>query len=125
MESNIPTAERKTGNPDPNIIPKMKSGKVVTVGIDESKLASYLAAGLKTGFTVKKIADEGEEFPWLSIKVDESGIFNQQYDSDGTRKVTKSKVVENYIAVSIEKPEDSKDHSPFWDNLRTLEQKKV
>lgn len=110
---------------DPDIVSKLKRGKVATLAISKDKLPAYQSAGLATGFTVKKIADEGEEFPWLSIKVGRDGTKKQEYDSDGTPKVSMVKVVgQDYVGVSIESPEGGVGHSPFWDNLNTQSFKK-
>lgn len=96
---------------------KVASGEVVTTALKEDKLPLYLATASATGFKVEKIAEEGEEFPFLSL--DSHNYLHHQ-------KVSNIKVKEGgYIAVSIERPEGSRDHAPFWNNLKSLEQKKV
>lgn len=95
---------------------KVAAGITQTLVISKDDLAVYLRAGSATGFIVKKIAGEGERFPLL---VRQPGkILNIrvcEIEVEGKDK----------IAVSIEKPEGSKDHAAFWNNLRNLRQGKV
>lgn len=108
--------ERKTAD----LVSKIKRREVVTLSIPKDRLPFYLEAASATGFKVEKIADEGEEFPFLKMVIGKSGTEKPEYDSDGTPKVSSLKVAgKNFIAVAIEKPKGSVDHNAFWDNLNT------
>lgn len=108
------------------LVSKIANHQAVTLVIQQDRLPSYLEAALSTGFKVEKIADEGEEFPYISIKMYRESI-QVEYDAETRQpKVSNIKVQgKGYVAVSIERPEDSKNHTPFWDKLKSLEQKKV
>lgn len=112
MEQNSPENAARTI--DRNIVSKIKSGEVVTCQIHKSVLPSYLKAGLLSSFKVKEIAKEGEEFACFLNLSDRGKV-----------RVSKDRVMEDYIAVSIERPKAAKDHVPFWINLARLNQEKV
>lgn len=100
----------------PDLVSKIKSRQVVTLVVNRERLTSYLDAGLATGFRVEKIADEGEDFPCWQFE-DKNRVIEE---------VRNIKVQgEGCIAVSIERPGGTKDHAPFWENLKRLEQAQV
>lgn len=123
MESKAEDLSTSRKKPD---IARIKSGEVVTLGIEIDKFPDYLKTGLATGFRVTKIADEGEKYPTLSRT---SGGY-------GMRKMgflRRSKLVEweghesfmdtpvckkGYIAIAIERSKDTRDHKPFWTFLK-------
>jgi hypothetical protein len=126
METKPPEAPVRTFSPD--FVNKIKDGRVVTTVIGGDRLSFYLSAASATGFKVEKIADEGEEFPLLSMKT-KNGIGEQEHDSDGTPKASMIMIKvagKGSIGVSIEKPEGSiEDHNPFWAELNRLDQAKT
>ena len=112
------------GNPgqdirDPNIVSKIENGKIVTRHIHKDALPRFLKAASATGFEVKKIADEGEDFPTRRWGYDNGNLRKAQRASYG--KATGK----DWIAVSIERPEGSIDHALFWDRLEHPGRKKV
>ncbi|KKQ41649.1 MAG: hypothetical protein US59_C0025G0012 [Candidatus Levybacteria bacterium GW2011_GWB1_37_8] len=123
MESKFSGMSGKEFGPD--FISKIKSRKVVTSNICWDELYSYLDAASATGFKVAKIADEGEEFPYVSVRsVMSRGESRLEVDSDGSPKVSMIRVEgKGHIAVAIEKPEGSKDdHAAFWKRLEKIRQ---
>lgn len=101
------------------LVPKITSGQVQTFSMPEDRLPSYLRAASATGFKVEQIAVEREKFPDLLPYSDSFGNLHPE-------KIFYIRVEgEGYIAVSVERPKGSKDHTPFWDALKSLEQKKA
>jgi len=111
------------------LVSKVASGQIVTTTIPKDELTSYLMAAKLSGFKVEKIAGEGEEFPrWFGTY--ENRTTQAKYGYRGglqrTEPVSVKVQGKGYIAVSVEKPEGSKDsHDPFWRNLESLEPKKT
>lgn len=90
-----------------DLVSKVERNQSITLAINKDILPSYLRAASATGFKVKKIAEEGE---WFLSSVGKSKIPVQG---------------KGYIAVSIERPEGSKDHRDFWRSFESLDQNTV
>ncbi|MDO8621373.1 MAG: hypothetical protein Q7R31_03815 [Candidatus Levybacteria bacterium] len=112
----------------PGLASKIRNYQVVTTSIPQGSLRLYLDAGLATGFKVEEIADAGKKIPVLVNQP----RFSYPYRKEDLERmeprpeVQHEEVKKGYIAVAIEKPEDSKrGHNPFWEALETLKQNKV
>lgn len=90
--------------------------EIETVHIRIDELPLYLAVGSASGFGVEQIAKAGEEYPHYGNDgygmIESLGIFT---------------VKEGCVAVSITRPEGSKDrrNNAFWTELRSREQTKA
>jgi len=113
---------------------KLEMGKVVTLPIPKNELPLYRKAASTTGFTVEKIAGQGEEFPFLEAVEDPVGdfilgtVFGADVKNDRLqpqRKVVYYKPRKGAIAVSIERPEGSNDHDAFYASLKSLQQEEA
>lgn len=130
-----------------NACSKIRNGQVLTKVIGKDEFPSYLEVASATGFEVEQLAGEGEEYPShiddahervynrrMERREREDGKYTKEYEIRSYLRpeprslpeiVFRKVEYKGFIAVSIEKPKGSKDHTPFWDNLRSLQQKKV
>ena len=102
---------------DPNIASKIESGKVVVEAIHKDRVPLYLEAGLANGFEVRIIAEVGQAY-FQGVIHTELGLIAEETTLE----------IKDYVAVSIERPEGPRsynNYAPFWDSLKSLEQKKA
>lgn len=101
-------------------------GRVLTIQISQEEIPDYVLAAAKTGFRVKKVAGEGEVFPYWDK--DPNSLFSRENRGDQHKsfysglvepqvRVRSIKVLESHIAIAVISPEKAESFVPFWTEI--------
>lgn len=89
-----------TEDPKQLLEKQLLDGVTVTLQIQEEFLRFHVLAALDSGFKIDHIARPGETYTTKTL-----GVLEQEVVNPG------------FVAISLTKPQEAKDHAPFWKAL--------
>jgi len=122
----MPEANEKADNKIADISARLEKemrGETITFQAELSNLDIYQKAAAQTGFAITILSDkEGTRISCISeVKLDPST--NKMVNMGVPPYIRQISVMKGGVILAIEKPQETTNHTPFWETVNSLSKK--